>query len=415
MDFNLASEMTQELRDLGATVFELDTAGFFSRNEIYIEDAVRSLKSFSADVAIALPNAGYSLLCRTAQNENIFRDILQIPTLMLWDHGLFQFPRMILDPLPVSPKESSNGAIRRMRKTLDHPLFIHYSPDRGHIAALDRLGVIKAAKVRYFLQPAYPNFVRYGYRARSNHGFKTRLAFAGNVYAEGSRDLPFRGETVLADIEARVLKAKRGRITDCLWDLLLQEIDGLDRPARKRLRLEPDSTFFWRFLYDEIEVMGNTDARLAILTSLQRKCDYFGNFIEAGADRALLDKYEIRFQKPLDYFTELPLLFANSDLIVDVINLGFNTGISPKVMGCFACGGLVLFDYKDDFYQSMGEVSNQVMYRSVEHMNALVEEYLGNPRKRQDISRYLQHRVSTEFSFSTLCKHMLVDEPAWRN
>ncbi len=143
--------------------------------------------------------------------------------------------------------------------------------------------------------------------------------------------------------------------------------------------------------------------------------EFFGNFVEPGAVRTLRDQYKIRFRRSLDYFTELPLLFMNSDLIVDVINLGYNSGISPKVMGCMACGGLVLFDYKEDFYLSMGEAANQVTYRSVDHLNTLVEDYLGNPRKRRDVSRYLQHRVCTEFSFSALSKRLFVDEPAWRS
>jgi hypothetical protein len=83
-------------------------------------------------------------------------------------------------------------------------------------------------------------------------------------------------------------------------------------------------------------------------------------------------------------------------------------------MGCFACGGLVLFDYKDDFFRAMGEAGNHVMYRSVEQLNSMVDDYLGNPRKRQDVARYLQHRASTDFSFAALCKRMLVEEPAWR-
>jgi selenide,water dikinase len=35
----------------------------------------------------------------------------------------------------------------------------------------------------------------------------------------------------------------------------------------------------------------------------------------------------------------------------------------------------------------------------VDHLNELVEQYLSSPRKRRDVSRYLQHRVCTEFSF----------------
>ncbi len=161
--------------------------------------------------------------------------------------------------------------------------------------------------------------------------------------------------------------------------------------------------------------MGNTDVRLSILTGLKREYDFFGNFVEPASVTTLRDQYRIRFRKCLDYFTELPLLFMNSDVIVDVINLGYNTGISPKVMGCFASGGLVLFDYKDDFYQGMGEAGKQVMYRSVDDLNRMVDEFLGDPRKRRDVSRYLQHRACTEYSFAALGKRILADEPAWKS
>jgi hypothetical protein len=415
VDFNFAVEMTAELRDLGATVFELDTGGFITRNELYIEEAVRALKSFRPDVALPLPNAGYALLCTTLTRENVFRDVLQVPTIMLWDHGLLQFPKLILEPFPKSAAEAEGGAIQRLRQMLDHPLYVHYSPDRGHISVLDKLGVVDKSKVRYFLQPAYPNFIRHGYRTPPGNVYRTRIAFAGNVYLQASRNLPFRTQPVLTAIEERVLAVKKNRLTACLWDLIMAEIAGLERATRKNFRLDPDSTFFWSFVHDEIEVMGNTEVRLAILAGLKREYDFFGNFIEPGAVGTLRNQYRMRFRKSLDYFTELPLLFLNTDVVVDVINLGYNSGISPKAMGCLACGGLVLFDYKDDFYGSMGDAGNQVMYRSVDHLNALVDEYLGNSRKRRDVARYFQHRVCTEFSFGALCQRMLVNEPAWRS
>jgi hypothetical protein len=194
----------------------------------------------------------------------------------------------------------------------------------------------------------------------------------------------------------------------------MAEITALDKSARQDLRLDPDSTFFWNFMHEEIEMVGNTDVRLSVLTGLKREYEFYGNFMEPKAVDTLRSQYRIQFRKCLDYFTELPLLFMNSDVMVDVINLGYNTGISPKVMGCFACGGLVLFDYKADFLQSMGEIANQVMYRTVDHLNALVDEYLTDQRKHRDVSRYLQHRVATEFSFAVLARQLLVDAPVWK-
>lgn len=416
VDYNFAIEMAGELEDLGATVFYLDTGGFVVRNPLSIDTAVKALRSFKGDLAISLPNAGYALLCSTLEHQNIFRDVLGIPTLMLWDHGLLQFPKLILDPLPRLPADSGAGALHRLRKMLDHPLYFHYSPDKGHIAVMDRLGIVSAKKVALFLQPAYPNFVKHGYRTPPSTAFRTRLAFAGNVYLQASRELAFRSHhQALAAIEARVMAAKKNHLTHCLWDLITAEIDALDRSTRAGLNLHPDSTFFWSFLHDEIELVGNTDVRLGVLQGLKREYEFFGNFVEPGAVSTLKSHHKINFRKSLDYFSELPLLFMNSDVIVDVINLGYNSGVSPKVMGCMACGGLVLFDYKEDFYKSMGEIGNEVMYKTVDDLNAMVDEYLSNPRKRRDVSRYLQHRVCTEFSFGALCKRIIVREPAWRN
>lgn len=414
IDYNFAVEMTEELRQMGADVFDLHVAGFITQNEIYIRDTIEALRSFRPDVAISLPNALYVLLCATPEQNNVFRDILQIPTVMLWDHGLLQLPQQIVGPLPMHPEESTGGCIRRLKRVLDHPLYIHYSPDSGHIAALDKLGVVNRRDVRFFLQPAYPNYVRYGYRTPPASAFRTRMAFAGNVYLKATENLPFRNQPDLAALEGRVQAAKKLRLTECLWDLITAEIDALDAPTRKRLHLDPNSTFFWGFMHEEIETVGNTGARLGVLTALKRDFDFYGNFVEPGSVSTLRDKFKMRFRKCLDYFNELPLLFMNSDVIVDVVNLGYNSGVSPKIMGCFACGGFVLFDYKQDFHQSMGEAGLEVMYRNLDELNAKVEEFLGNPRKRKDVARYLQNRVCTEFNFRALSRKILIDQPDWR-
>jgi hypothetical protein len=414
IDYNFAIEMTDELRQMGAEVFDLHVAGFITQNDIYVRNAIEALRSFRPDVAISLPNALYILLCTVPDQQNVFRDVLQIPSLMLWDHGLLQLPQQIVGPLPLNPNESTTGCIRRMKRVLNHPLYLHYSPDSGHITALDKMGIVARSDVQFFLQPAYPNYVRYGYRNPSAGAFRTRMAFAGNVYLQAAETLPFRKEPELAAIEARVQEAKKSRLTECLWDLITTEIDALDGPTRKRLRLDPNSSFFWGFMHEEIETVGNTTARLGVLTALQRDFDFYGNFVEPGSVSRLRDQYHMRFRKCLDYFNELPLLFMNSDLIVDVVNLGYNTGVSPKIMGIFACGGFVLFDYKHDFHQNMGAAGNEVMYRNLDDLNAKVEQFLADPRKRRDVARYLQNRVCNEFTFRTLSKKILADEPAWR-
>lgn len=415
IDFNFAVEMSDEIRNLGAEVFELDVTGFIGvPNDVYTSKMIDELRTFRADVAVSLPNAGYVLLCMTPDGGNVFRDLLQIPTVMLWDHGLLQFPQILLEPLPQSAADSVHGAIQRMRRTLDHPLFFHYSPDRGHMAALERLGVLPRGSVQFFLQPAYPNFVRSGYRPSVSGAYRTRIAFAGNVYLDAADRIAFRKDPNLRQIENRVVARKKQDLSRPLWDLILSELEVLRKEVRADLDLEPDGTFFWRFVHDEIEVVGNTDIRLGVLTGLRHALDYFGNFVEPQTSTILREKYSLNVRRSLEYFNELPLLFMNSDLVVDIINLGYNSGVSPKVMGCLACGGLVLFDYKEDFRLAMGDTGAEIMYRTVDELNALIDGYLSNPRKRRDVTRYLQYRAATEFSFASLAQRVLVDEPVWR-
>lgn len=414
VDYNFAVEMTDELRRLGAAVFVVDVAGFISQNEVYIANVVEGLRSFKPEVAISLPNALYILLCATADQRNLFRDVLGVPSLMLWDHGLLQLPRQILGHYPSTPEESHKGAAKRIRRILDHPLYLHYSPDTGHIAALDRMGALPASKAQFFLQPAYPNFASYRYRTPPRNLFRSRVAFAGNVYIKGAKDLPFRTTAALAGIEARAIAAKKASLRDGLWDLLLREIEALDSGTRKQLKLDPNQTFFWHFMHEEIGLAGNTEVRLDVLTKLRYDLDFYGNFMEPGSVGALQSEFRVRFRKSLDYFTELPLLFVNSDVIVDVINLGYNTGVSPKIMGCFAAGGLMLFDYKTDFARVMDDAGSAVMYRDAEHLNTLIDGYLTRPNHRRDVVQHLQDRISREFTWAAMAKRLMVDERAWK-
>lgn len=417
VDHNFAIDMQRELTLLGAEVFALPVQPFVRRHDadkVDIEDSIRALRSFRPDVAISLANAGYALLCNTADGRNVFRDVLEIPTIMLWDHGPLQFSRALLGTPPAAPWESADGCIARLREGLGHPLYVHYSPDRGHIAAFEKLGVLDPGQARFFLQPAYPSYVRHGYIAPPTASSNGQITFAGNVYIEGTGKIGFGGDRILEGIRERVFAAKKDRLTTCLWDLLIAEIGGLDRGIAEDLRLDPDCSFFWRFIHDLIEVVGNTEVRLAVLTGLVRELHFHGNFVEPDARSVLRDDHGIHTHGSLHCVTELPSLYANSAITVDVINLGYNTGSSPKVTACLAAGGLPLFDYKADFHETMGDAGDQVMYRSIDHLNALIEHYLTSPAKRLEVIRELQEQVRERFTFAALTTRVLVEEPVWR-
>jgi spore maturation protein CgeB len=414
IDYRIGASMADELRRLGATLLEVGVAGFLNRDEDYIRYTIGKLRAFRPDVAIGLPNGGYALQCTTTDGANVFRDVLEIPTIHIWDHGTLQYPRLLLEPWPSQPEEATDGCIASLRRQLDHPLFLHYAPDRGHAAVLESLGILTAGKAQRFVHFAHPFRPPTEWRQPPDEPKAAQVAFVGNVYLDGARQVPFRRHTELAAMEARVLEARRTRITESCWDLLLAEIDSLSEPVRAALRLDPDSTFFWRFLHDEIESVGTTEARINMLSALRTECDFFGNFMEPQAIPELARRAKVRVHKTLDCLTELPWLYRNSALIVDVINAGYNSGISPKIPSVLCCGGLVLFDYKSDFRDEIGELADLVMYRSFDQLNSMVDQYLADPRKRREVSQSLGELVSQKLTFEAFCRRVLVEQPLWR-
>jgi len=411
IDYRFAVDMARELRRMGAAILEIDVSVFDERDPRRIRNCVAAVRSFRPDVAVALPNAGYAIACKTPAGDNLFRDVLELSTILIWDHGVLQFAPALLDPLPAAPAQSIDGCLRRLRNQLDHPVWVHYSPDRGHIAVMDSLCILAGHNVRDFVQPAWPAYVRQAERAATRSG--STLAFAGNVYLDSAQHLEFRKQPFLAGIEARMLASKRANLAAPFWQLLAAELDSLPSVDRAAFHLHPDASFFWTFVHGEIEAVGTTEARLHALSALRRPCDFFGNLVEPHMTPQL-EARGLRFRGSLDCVADLPSLYQNTDLLIDVVHPGYISGTSPKITACFAAGGTVLFDYKDDFRLALGDLADAVMYRSIDEMNSLVETYLADPHKKQAVARELQQRVLRDFSFAALWERILITEPVWR-
>ena len=336
VDRAFALDMAGELCHLGANVLPVDTSAFVESDPSRIDAALDSLLSFRPDLALSLPNAAYALICNTPGGRNLFRDILQIPTVLIWDHGVLQFSQLFF---PRHPDAAPQDCIERMRAELDHPLWIQYAPDRGHIAAMDRFGILPASSVHPFVHFAFPVYSR-GVNGSPGPGYAApRLAFAGNVYMQAAGNLPHRHTPDLSQIESRVLRAKQAQPTRSYWDLVLEAIDACPQSLRDAHQLHPESEFFWQFVYDEVVYVGNTTSRLDMLTSIGADCEVFGNFMEPEATSGLTRRSGARYRANLDCVTGLPWLYGHAELMVDVINSGYISGISPKVPSCLACGG----------------------------------------------------------------------------
>src|SRR5579863_4195671 len=100
VDYKFALDMIRNLDEMGANLFQINITRLVAKDAGYIADLLADLRQFDPDVALATPNAGYALLITDTEGRHLFRDILGIPTLLIWDHGVLQFCTEILSPLP---------------------------------------------------------------------------------------------------------------------------------------------------------------------------------------------------------------------------------------------------------------------------------------------------------------------------
>ncbi|HYC64216.1 MAG TPA: hypothetical protein VEC14_05745, partial [Reyranellaceae bacterium] len=201
-----AEDLIRSLRELYPNVFVFDVGIYLGDSRTEAETLIDDAKAFNADLAIGFPNASYVLMLDEKRRrlkyeppstlsalrrwlggttpENVFADVLNVPTILLWDHILTQPSYPIFGWLPFSLSAAKYGALARLRRGLANPRFRHFIPDSGHIAALEELGILPRHIHRYVV-PAHTAFL---VEEPASDGRNTNsILFAGNLNAD-SRD-----------------------------------------------------------------------------------------------------------------------------------------------------------------------------------------------------------------------------------
>jgi hypothetical protein len=387
------------LRAMGARVMTIAVVPFLADDDPRAKETVKEVAAFRPDLAFGLHDAGYAMLCRARRRPdlaptNVFVDWLELPTVLLWDHALLQFAPILLGELPDHPDHSRPGCLATLRAELSHPLFLHVARDSGHREVVHALGVLPRERV--LLEPAFAHPSFGAARERGRPGHVADLAFFGNVRALRLDQRPARHHDALGELRETALAEKLARLDAPLWDVLVRRIGELPPPLRQALHLDVDHSFYWSLLCSEIEV-GQTRLRLAVLQSLARALDFYG---EVGSPEPLgpLRPRPERFA----FGAELARAFAGTKVVVDLVNQGFIHGVGTKVMNCFAAGGFMLLDRKQDFVDLFGGWGDAVSYSSLGELREKVDHFLADERERAELSAALGERIRAEHSLPSL-------------
>ncbi|HLG85842.1 MAG TPA: glycosyltransferase [Alphaproteobacteria bacterium] len=378
----------------GLAFHRVDTKPFAGGDLAGQLDLVDEVRAYQPDLAISLSNAGYGLMCALkATGANIFTDILGVPLLLLWDHGLFQFPSIILSE---SPSEESD-AIRRVRERISRPLMFHSAIDSGQVDEMRRIGLLATDNVSVVAAAAYKPYLNYG---ENDGDYLNDIAFAGNVYLSDRHARAFPKAPIAGRCYDAVLSAKRTMPLAVAWNLLTEQIQKLSEAERHESRLDFDQAYFWEFANQLIGAQCNTQARTEVLNSIDRRVSFYGAFADPEGIPRLGERMQhVDYKGSVDFADGLPEVYARSKILVDITNAAFITNCSSKPICCFAAGGFALFDFKPDAVSLLGPESEKVMYRDMADLNSKIDYFLSHDRERRDLAAHIRGIVRTKCDY----------------
>jgi Glycosyl transferases group 1 len=399
-----AREHCDALRNLGAAVYEFDTAAVYAGDLSKIDQQKRDIIEFRPDVAVSTPNAGYVMqgcLFTDLDRRNLFIDELELPVVLYWDHALTQLSHYSLEPCPRGPSDSQGGVLERLRTLFADPRIVHLFPDSGHMQEFSNLGIGSFGEEAWYVQGVGSVFVDVGLQT-DRSGFDDEVAFFGNLYLASSKRIPYAADPPLAQLRERARAASGADWRLSAYHAYRDAIAALDPREQIALRLVPDQSFFWHFMRNELSLFMNGDERLRILKSCGKTIAYFGNFNDPDSNAMMPDNSLLRGALP--YGAMLATAFQRTMVTVDVAHAAFINGFSPKSMACFAAGGFALTSYKADIARALGPLAEEICCNDEDDFATKLDFFLTRERRRHEVASQIaaivRHKYSSEALFA---------------
>lgn len=89
---------------------------------------------------------------------------------------------------------------------------------------------------------------------------------------------------------------------------------------------------------------------------------------------------------PVDYYNNMPYVFANSKINLNISLRSIRSGIPLRCMDIMGCGGFLLSNYQEDFYEYFTPGQDMVLYDSKDDLINKCSYYLTHENERKQIA-----------------------------
>lgn len=101
----------------------------------------------------------------------------------------------------------------------------------------------------------------------------------------------------------------------------------------------------------------------------------------------------------VDYYSEMPYVFANSKINLNISLRSIHSGIPLRAMDIMGAGGFLLTNFQADFLDYFVPGEDFVYYESQEDMTDKIEYYLSHEKERKEIAHNGHEKVKANHNF----------------
>ena len=124
----------------------------------------------------------------------------------------------------------------------------------------------------------------------------------------------------------------------------------------------------------------------------------------------LNDKFHIPNVKNMgatDYYEEMPYIFANSKINLNITLKSIQSGIPLRAMDIMGAGGFLLTNYQADFLNYFVPDEDFVYYNDSDDLLNKIEYYLSHEKERKEIAANGHEKTKENHSFEKCFRDIL--------
>lgn len=280
-----------------------------------------------------------------------------------------------------------------LSKTTLYPNNFMFCFDRSYAMQLIKQG---CARVWHFPLAVdvdmFEESIQAGMEASSD--YMADISFVGSLYIEKEKWLDVPG--IPAYVKGYMAGIQEAQLRVYGYNFVREMIDeNVARNILEKAELRLNDLYFdnpVQLVADLVNWEVTKKERKLVIERISRE-----HMLHLYTRSACEENSHIKLCGPVDYQRQMPLVFRNSKINLNITSKTIETGISQRVLDILACGGFCLTNYQPEIAEYFEDGKELVMYTDMEDLAQKAKWYLQHDEERTVIARAGYEKIRKQF------------------